>query len=206
MRISCDRATGSIGRCRRSGLVRGPLNSLGSIGLALVLVGLTLALGVALPTQAGAQPASCNGALQIGYTSGVSFAIPGPTANADNTYRVELTLGAGQIQNGTAMLISGVNFGLDCTQGTVGNIPCTSDTNKISFLGNVGNIAAGCQNANGEAVNVVTTHAAPSATPNEVAFTFTVNGGPEQREPDFRQCPSQYSDLLVPVRCPGAGG
>ncbi len=176
----CDGVKSSRAGFGKCGPTRGLPTSLPFLAVALLL------LSLVLPTTVGAQPATCNSGLQVGYTSGPNFAIPGPTPNAANTYRVQLTLGAQDIQNGTFMTIDGIDFGLDCTQATVGNggpAGCTSDTNKISFLSNIGNVAAGCQNAIGEPVNVVTAHASPSPTPNNVHFTFTVNGGPNNGNP-----------------------
>jgi hypothetical protein len=141
---------------------------LGHLGLALLLLG----LAAALPTAAYAQGDVCNGSVSIFYVSGQNFAIPGPTANASNTYRVRLTLGTAEIVGGatSTLGINAASFGLDCTDATVGNAPCTDDGAKVKFLGNIGNVS-NCFDAGSSALGVVTSHSA-SASPNQVVFTF----------------------------------
>ncbi len=153
-------------RCRKPDCRCRPTRGLRT---ALTVLGLTLltALGltVGLPTEAQAVN-TCNSTLAVDYTAGPNFGIVG-----DN-YRVKLTLGTGSITGGTEMTIGAVNFSLDCTNTTTGNNPCTDETTKIKFVGNIGDVSAGCVDTNGAAVGVVTAHTTNSDSPNLVTFTF----------------------------------
>src|SRR2546426_5456655 len=119
-----------------------------------------LLIGVAFPRAAHAVPSTCNSALQIAYVSGPNF------PNIGDTLRVQLTLGAGSIANGTTFTLNRVRFELDCTNTSTGSVPCTDDGTVIGYLGD-GTITTTCAG-----VSWATGHAA-SGSPNEVVFSAT---------------------------------
>ncbi len=133
---------------------------------------LVLAVTAALPTVAHAL--DCNLALNYHVDLGPTFGSIG------DTYRIQLTLGTGTITGGAlnVMDITNARFFLDCTTATLSTLGCVNDPggspagSVVKFVGNIGDISTGCVDANGDPVGVTTTHAANSALPNEVIFTF----------------------------------
>src|SRR6266852_4161868 len=119
------------------------------------------------PRDAAAQLASCNGAPQISYVSGVNNPQPVPPGmTGDDIVRVRLDLVAGIIQPSPGTLtVHSINFDLDCVSGTTGNTsPCTDDGAVIQYQGDA-TITTTCSG-----ITWTSGHAA-STSPNEIAFT-----------------------------------
>src|SRR5437867_11119870 len=115
------------------------------------------ALVAAVPRVSYAAPSTCNAALQIAYVSGPN------NPNIGDTERVQLTLGAGTIQNGTTFTLNRVRFDLDCTNTSTGQVPCTDDGLVIGYNGDttISTTCGGVTWASGHAT---------SGSPNEVVF------------------------------------
>src|SRR5262249_39391637 len=110
--------TMQTGMCSKSS---GPLAFLrATLGYGLLALA-ALAAAVALPT--GAEAANtCNGNLEINYDTP-------PTPNNPNIgdpIRVELTIGAGQIQGGTKMNVTALRFDMACL--AAGNLATCATT------------------------------------------------------------------------------
>ncbi len=146
-------------RPRRSqAAARWVLSSLALLVLAVI--------AVALPTVAHAL--DCNAALNYHIQSGPNFGLIG------DTERLEITVGTGTITGGATnkMSIARTHFFLDCAGGTLTTAGCTDEGAVVKFVGNIGDVSAGCKDSGGNPIGVTTTHAANSDSPNEVIFTF----------------------------------
>src|SRR5207249_2676527 len=83
--------------------------------------------------------------------------------NVGDTLRVQLTLGALAVQNGTTFTLNRVRFELDCTNTSTGSVPCTDDGLVIGYNGDatISTTCAGVTWTSGHAT---------SGSPNEVVF------------------------------------
>jgi hypothetical protein len=128
----------------------------------------SIALAVAIlsaPARSHAALSTCNANIQIAYVSGPNFPNPG------DTIRVELTLGAQGIQNGTTFTLNRVRFDLDCSNPPApGSVPCADDGTVIGYLGD-GTITTTCGPNAADSSTVWSTGHAVSGDPNEVVFT-----------------------------------
>jgi hypothetical protein len=118
------------------------------------LIGLALAALVAAPAAAHAA-ATCNGLLLIEYVSHV-----------DNTVRVRVTLGTGDILGGTELTVEELQFELDCDSSFPLVPPCTDEGPVVEYEGDA-TITTTCP---------VTWSTGPhpvSTDPNVVLFTAT---------------------------------
>ena len=118
----------------------------------LSLVALASTLVAALPGRAHAQ-STCNATVAIAYVGGPTFAKPG------DTVRIQLSLGAQQIQGGTKVNINRLRFDLDCSADGPLGIGCVDDGAVVSFAGGITNTCG------------VTFATAAGPTPNQVVFT-----------------------------------
>src|SRR5690242_7072903 len=132
------------------------------------------------PRIAGAVQSTCNGAFDLQYPfvpdnpppaglpSVKNFPQPVPPGNTgDDLATVELTLGAGSIQNGTTLNVSDVRFDLDCDPTQSLGPPCTDAGNIINYTDDT-NIRTDCVVG---PTNV--TWASSVINTNEIKFTPT---------------------------------
>ena len=125
------------------------------VGTALVL--LVLAAVSASSAVAAIAPLAntCNGRSELSYPTAPNF------AGVGDVVRVTLTLGAGSIQGGTTLTISGVRFNLDCNNSNLG-LNCPDDGPVVSYQGNLSTTCAS---------GFTASHSVGDVLPNQVLFT-----------------------------------
>ena len=137
---------------------------------------LALLAGLMAPSPAAALN-SCNGVVQFSYTTGKNYPQPVPPGtDSDDLLTVQLTLGAGTIQNGTVLNLHQVNFDLDCLTGTNGGTTACTDDGAVIAYGGDGTVTTDCL-VNGNPVQWVSGHTA-TASPNEVQLVPEQSGSP----------------------------
>jgi len=131
---------------------RAALRGVGAAFVLLVLVAVPLSSAFAAIAPLAN---TCNGVSELGYPTAPNFAAVG------DTVRVTLTLGAGSIQGGNTLTISGVRFNLDCNNSNLG-LNCPDDGPVISYQGNLSSTCA---------TGFTSSHSAGDVLPNQVLFT-----------------------------------
>jgi hypothetical protein len=118
--------------------------------------------GVTVPTTAEAQD-SCNGLINLQYVSGLPYGVAG------DTYRVQVSLGTGTIQGGTAMTIDQFRFELDCT--IFGFVGCFDEGDIIRYVSDATITDSNCLDAGLNDVTWTSNGVDSPVGPNEVIFT-----------------------------------
>jgi hypothetical protein len=135
--------------------------------LQLLCSSLAVMAVVGLQTKA-VHAQECNGLVNVqnNVNSGPNW------TDIGDIRRVRIRVGTGDITGGSLnqMTVNRLKFNMDCNAGNLGISQCVSDSEIITYEGNL--TTANCLDANGDPIlNWTSSHTAGAAVPNQVVFT-----------------------------------